>query len=176
MNRKRELETVERFDPDTCRRYLNDCCSVLHSHHYAALISQLADDADDFDGIYHLRRAAEDTFHEVLTDHFQQHEIDSLEDRVALAEQYWETVGMGQIRFKCVEKYAVGAEMEFSHVDQGWLEKWGKRQKQINFITQGFVAAAAALFAGKPPGSFTVRESRSLVAGDEISIFKAVLG
>lgn len=176
MVRKRELEIVERFDPDTCRQYLNECCSVLHSHHYAALISQLAEDADDFDGIYHLRRAAEDTFHEVLTDYFHQHEVVALEDQVAFTEQYWETVGMGQIRFKCVEKYAVGAEMDFSHVDQGWLEKWGKRHKQINFITQGFVAAAAALFAGRPPGSFTVRESRSLVAGDEVSIFKAVLG
>lgn len=176
MDRKRELEIVERFDPDVCRQYLNDCCSVLHSHHYAALLSQLADDAEDFDGIYHLQRAAEDTFHEVLAQHFDQHEVGTLEDRIAIAEQYWETVGMGQIRFKCVEKYAVSAEMEFSHVDQGWLEKWGKRDKQVNFITQGFVAAAASLFAGRPPGSFTVREIRSLVTGDEVSVFKAVLG
>ena len=98
MVRKRELEIVERFDPDTCRQYLHECCSVLHSHHYAALISQLAEDADDFNGIHHLRRAAEDTFHEVLTDYFQQHEVVDLEDRVAFTERYWETVGMGQIR------------------------------------------------------------------------------
>jgi hypothetical protein len=175
MDRKGEFEKVERFDPDTCRQYLNDCCTVLHSHHYSALISQLADDADDFDGIYHLRRAAEDTFHEVLAQYFDQHEVAALEDRVALAEQYWETVGMGQIRFKCVEKYAISAEMEFSHMDQGWLEKWGKRDKPVNFITQGFVAAAAALFAGRPPGSFTVSETKSLVTGAEVSIFKAVL-
>lgn len=176
MDRRRRLETAERFDPDTCRQYLNECCTVLHSHHYAALLSQLADDAGDFDGIYHLRRAAEDAFHEVLDHYFREHEVGPLKDRVAIAEQYWETVGMGQIRFTCVEKYAVAAEMQFSHVDQGWLEKWGKRDKGINFITQGFVAAAAALFAGRPAGSFTIRETRSLVAGDEVSVFKAVLG
>lgn len=176
MDNRHQLEIVERFDPDACRQYLNDWCTVLHSHHFAALLSQLADDAEDFNGIHHLKRAAEDTFHEVLDHYFKQHEVSLIEDRVAVAEQYWETVGMGQIRFKCVEKYAVSAEMEFSHVDQGWLEKWGKRDKEVNFITQGFVAAAAALFSGKSPGSFTVIESRSLIAGDEVSVFKAVLG
>ncbi|MFH1985085.1 MAG: hypothetical protein ABIL58_24880 [Pseudomonadota bacterium] len=176
MDRKRRLEIVEKFDPDSCRQYLNECCTVLHSHHYAALISQLADDADDFDGIYHLRRAAEETFHEVLGHYFHRYGTGSLEERIAVTEQYWETVGMGQIRFKCVEKYAVCAEMEFSHVDQGWLEKWGRRDKQVNFITQGYVAAAAALFTGRLPGNFTVREERSLVAGHDVSVFKAVLG
>lgn len=175
MEKKTRFEVNERFDPVACRHYLNDVCTVLHSHHYAALCTQLADDAEDFNGIRHLTRAAEDTFYELLKSYFIRHAADSLEAKIAIVEQYWETMGMGQIRFKSAGKYVVHAEMEYSHVDQGWSEKWGKRDKPVNFITQGFVAAAVSLLTDKPPRSFTVREVRSLICGDEVSVFKAIL-
>ena len=30
-------------------------------------------------------------------------------------------------------------------VDQGWIKKWGQRDKPVNYIGQGFIAAALNL-------------------------------
>ena len=81
-----------------------------------------------------------------------------------------------RICFTGVGRYAATAVMEYSHIDEGWLKKWGGRDKPVNFFTCGFVAAVAALANNKPPRSFSTKENKSLVCGDEVSEFKAVLG
>jgi hypothetical protein len=171
-----EFEIDHRFDPVKCRHYLNDVVTVLHCHHYMTLFHQLADDAKEFEGERFLKEAAEDTFYEVLRDYFDSKGIVNLEEKVALAEQYWSVVGMGLIEFTAVGRYAVIAEMEYSHVDEGWLKKWGGREEPVNFITTGFVSACAALFCGRPSKSFRTKETKALVCGDEKSVFKAVIG
>jgi len=111
----------------------------------------------------------------VLDNYFQQKCVDTVNEKVALAEQYWQVVGMGLISFTAIGKYAATAVMEYSHLDEGWLKKWGGRDKPVNFFTCGYVAAVAALLNNKSPRSFTVKEIKSLVAGDDVSEFKAVL-
>ena len=170
-----EFEIDHKFDPITNRHYMNGFCTVLHCHHYATLYTQLADDAEEFKGVQLIKEAAEDTFHEVLEDYYQKHEIEDIEDKVTIAEQYWQAVGMGLIRFTAIGKYACTAVMEYSHIDDGWLKKWGSRDKPVNFFTCGFVAAVAALANEKPVRSFKVKEPKGLVCGDEVSAFKAVL-
>lgn len=169
-----EFEIDHKFDAKTCRHYLNGICSVLHCHHYATLYTQLADDAKDFSGERLLKEAAEDTFYESLRSYYEQKGIEDLADRITVAEQYWQAVGMGLIRFQGVGKYELVAEMEYSHVDEGWLKKWGSRSEPVNFMTSGFVAAVACLLSGRPPRSFGVKETSSLVSGDAVSTFKAV--
>ncbi len=164
-----------RFDPQTCRHYLNDFCTVLHCHHFVSLYTQLADDAVHFEGERLLKETAEDTFYDVLTDYFTKHHHTTIADQIDIAEQYWQTVGMGKLHFLEVGKYTVRADMPSSHVDQGWLVKWGVKQQPINFITAGFVTAVAALVNHRPPRSYAVRELKSLVSGDEKSVFKATL-
>lgn len=175
MTDRTQLEMDERFDPAVSRRYLGDHWTTIHSHHYAVLYTQLADDAVDFDGIYHLIRASEDTFHDVLRGAFENRGLKELTEKIAMAEAYWRSVGMGELRFQGVGKYAVTAEMVHSHVDRGWLDKVGESQKPINFIAQGFMAAAASLFSEKPVRSFAVRETRSIASGRPTSFFRAVL-
>lgn len=175
IEKKTEFEIDHRFNPVTNRHYLNGFCTVLHCHHFATLYTQLADDAKDFEGERLLKEAAEDTFFEVLNSYYLDKKIESIEDKIVIAEQYWKTVGMGLIRFTGIGKYAVTAEMEYSHVDEGWLKKWGSRDKPVNFITAGFVAAIAALANGKPSRSFLTKETKGLVCGDDRSEFKAVV-
>jgi hypothetical protein len=170
-----QFEIEHRFDPVRCRHYMNGQLTVLHCHHYMTLFHQLADDAKDFEGARLLTETAEATFYEVLTDYFNSTCITSLDDKIALAEEYWKVVGMGLLKFTAVGKYAVTAEMEYSHVDEGWLKKWSGREEPVNFITCGFVSAAAAIFNNKNPKNFMTKELKSLVCGDEISLFKAVL-
>jgi len=175
IEKRTEFELEHKFDPVRSRHYLNGECTVLHCHHYATLYTQLADVATDFKGKELLNNAAEDTFYEVLNSYFMRHQIEKPEEKVTIAEQYWQTVGMGLIRFTGIGKYAATAEMDYSHLDEGWLKKWGSRDRPVNFITAGFVAAVAALVNNKPTQSFYVLETKGLVCGDDVSAFKAVL-
>ena len=175
MEKTTEFEVDHRFDPVKNRHFLNGVCSVLHCHHYATLYTQLALDATDFEGVRHLSETSEDSFYDVLDQYFSQKGIATVEDKVEIAQQYWKAVGMGLIRFTGIGRYEILAEMDYSHIDEGWLKKWGSNDKPVNYITVGFVAAVAALLNEKPPRSFTARETQSLVCGDEKSKFKAVV-
>lgn len=176
IEKRTEFEIRHQFDPGRCRHYMNGVTSVLHCHHYATLYTQLAEDAVQFEGVRHLTKTAEDVFFEVLSRYFAEKEIITVDEKVEIARQYWQAVGMGIIRFTGVGKYEVTAEMDYSHLDEGWLKKWGGHDKPINFFTVGFVAAVAALVNNRGPGSFHVRETKALVCGDDKSVFKAVRG
>ncbi|MCB2185154.1 MAG: hypothetical protein KQJ78_01970 [Deltaproteobacteria bacterium] len=175
MERKVEFVIDHKYDAKNNRHFMNGRCTVLHCHHYATLITQLADDAEDFEGERLLKQAAEDTFYDVLGDYFEDFGIEELEDMIAVAEDYWKTVGMGLLKFTAVGKFAVVAEMEYSHLDEGWLKKWGSREEPVNFITAGFVAACSALFTDRTARAYVVRETKSLVKGDAVSEFRAIL-
>jgi hypothetical protein len=170
-----EFEIDHKFDPIKNRHYLNGDCTVLHCHHYATLYTQLALDATDFEGVRHLTEMAEDVFYGVLKRYFEEKCIVDIADKVEVAQQYWQASGMGIIRFVGVGKYEVVAEMGYSHIDEGWLKKWGGSAQPVNFFTVGFVAALAALVNEKPLGSFKAVETKSLACGDDKSEFKAVL-
>lgn len=169
------FEVNYRFDPQTCRHYLNDFSTVLHCHHFITLYTQLADDAIHFEGERMLRETAEDTFYEILQNYYQKHQLTQLSDQISIAEQYWQMVGMGKLQFMEVGKYTIRAEMLHSHVDQGWLIKWGLATKPINFITEGFIAAVAALVNARPPKSYGVKALQALVQGEDKSVFRATL-
>ncbi len=175
IEKKTEFEIDHKFDPIKCRHFINNVCSVLHCHHFATLYTQLAMDATDFNGVKHLVTTSEAVFFDVLDQYCKQSGIISVEDKVEIAQQYWKAVGMGLICFTGIGKYEVIAEMEYSHLDEGWLKKWGGSEKPVNFITAGYVSAVAALVNDKPPGSFIAREAKSLACGDEKSEFKAVI-
>lgn len=170
-----EFEISHRYDPKKNRHFLNGECTVLHCHHYATLYTQLALDASDFEGVKHLTDTAEDVFYGILDRYFKEKGIVEIADKIVIAQQYWQASGMGLIHFRGVGKYGVTAEMEYSHIDEGWLKKWGGSDKPVNFFTIGFVAAVAALLNGRPSGSFRARETKSLARGDGTCEFKAVL-
>ncbi|RPI79967.1 MAG: hypothetical protein EHM45_00805 [Desulfobacteraceae bacterium] len=174
QEKKIEFEVDRRFDPVKSRHFLNGVCTVLHCHHYATLYSQLALDAVNFNGADHLVEASEDTFYEVLNSYYLNKGATTAEEKVEIARQYWQAVGMGLIQFTGVGKFEILAEMEYSHLDEGWLKKWGGSKKPVNLFTVGFVAAVAALVNEKPVRSFRVTETKSLVCGDEKSEFKGV--
>lgn len=163
-----------RFDPQRCRHTLNGVTSVLHCHHFASLYSQLAEDAAMVDGKALLRKAAELSFYPVLQAYFAEHGITRLEDRLALAGEYFKLIGLGAIKFDCVGSITVSVHMTHSHVDEGWVRKWGTRETPVNFIGQGFLAAAVAAAYDLPVGSYSVREPESIVAGAPVSRFTIV--
>ncbi len=162
------------FDRRTCRHTINGFDSVLHCHHYATLYCQLADDAEQFNGRALLQRAAELAFLDVLSTYFSEHGVRDLGDRVTLAEEYWRVSGWGTLQFNHVGELSAAAQMDHSHVDEGWLKKWGRRDKPVNFIGQGYLAAALAAIYDLPAGSFRVTETESIVSGAPASRFNLV--
>lgn len=162
------------FDRERCRHSVDGINTVLHCHHYASLYCQLADDADHFNGRELLKRSSEMAFWEVLSKHFADHNVTELADRVALAEEYWSVCGFGKLAFDHVGELSAAAHMDHSHVDEGWIKKWGQREKPVNFIGQGYLAAAMAAVYGLPVGSYTVYETQSIVAGADASRFSLV--
>jgi hypothetical protein len=162
------------FDRRTCRHTINGFDAVLHCHHYATLYCQLADDAEQFQGRDLLRRSAELAFRDVLSSYFAAHHVTEIGERLALAEEYWKRSGWGTLTFDHVGELSAAAHMDHSHVDEGWVKKWGRREKPVNFIGQGYLAAALAAVYDLPAGAYRVFETSSIVSGAEASRFSLV--
>lgn len=169
------LVLVHRFDPHTKRHYLNDANSVLHCHHYSTLYTQLALHAQDLGGIRNLLEAGEQVFGRFLKDYFRKNAVESAEDRKDIAQQYWKAVGMGLVEISSSTEKSGMASMDYSHLDEGWLKKWGSADRPVNLFTQGFLAGAFAAIYDKPFNAYQVEETKSLARGDESSEFAITL-
>lgn len=171
QTKQTQLVMTGAFDPTRSRHYVNGQTTVLHCHHYSTLYAQLADDATLFDGKSILRNTTEHTFFNTLTRYCTDKQITSREDRINACEQYWAWSGMGDLTLTSWSETGGRAEMSRSHLDEGWIRKWGKRPEPVNFITQGYLAAAWSVIGGHPEGTYQVNETASIVAGAEKSIF-----
>jgi len=161
----------EVFDSKDCRHYLNGKLNVLHCHHYATLYTQLADDCTMLDAKQMLAECAEDAFYAALSSYYEAHGLTSIADRIAIAEEYYAVVGLGKMKVEFLGSEGGAVELVHSHVDEGWIKKWGKRDEPVNFIGSGYIAALFAAVLGKPTRSFDVREIASIVSGADKSEF-----
>jgi len=166
------LELNRKFDPKSCRHLNNGQVSVLHCHHYASLYSQLADDCGMLDAKKLLAEVAEDTVYQTLHDYYKANDVTDIADRVAIAEQYYAAAGMGRMKILCAGPDSGEVELTSSHVDEGWIKKWGNRDKPVNFITSGYISGAFSAIFGKLARSFAANETASIVAGAPASRFE----
>lgn len=174
ISKKTELAIKHTFDPKSCRHMLNGMVYVLHCHHYASLYTQLADDCSLLDGKKLLKEVAEDTFFDVLTSYYKENGITDLTDRISIAEQYYSATGLGKMRVTFAGEESGEVELLHSHVDEGWIKKWGKKDTPINFITCGYIAGMFSAIFNKNPRTFDVKETASIVSGADKSCFKVV--
>ena len=169
--KKVDMAIDQRFDSKACRHTINGQMHVLHCHHYATLYCQLADDAKMFDGKTLLRKAAEISFVPMLKRLMEDAGVSSISEKVTIVEDYWRFSGMGLLTMERVGGMSASAVMTRSHVDEGWIKKWGKRNAPVNFIGQGYLNAAMAAIYDLPIGSYSVQENQSIVSGAEASLF-----
>jgi len=156
------------FDPKSNRHFLNGSTSVLHCHHYATLYTQLAMDAKE---TALLAAVVEDTFFKVLKNYFEKNQIKGLQEKIVLACQYFSAVGLGKMEIVFAGDFSGQVRMLNSHVDDGWLKKWGKFDRPINYIGCGYIAALFSLVFDLPVRSFSVIERKSIVMGEQESLF-----
>jgi len=153
------------FDKGTYRHFMNGHPSVLHCHHYMALTSKLADDHPEIDGPRILRESAEDSIRPLLDDYYAKNGVTSPEERLKVGEEYYSIMGMGRMK---VTGTTAGGQvvLDRSHVDEGWIKKWGKHDKPINHWTCGYLSALFGAAFGKPARSYKVQEKTSIVTGE----------
>jgi hypothetical protein len=164
------LETKFSFDDKNYRHYLNGFMTVLHCHHYMSLVTKTAIENDMLGGTRILAESAEDSVRPMFDDYILKHQVNDSSARLQVGSEYYSVMGMGMMK---VKGSALGGEVELvkSHVDQGWLLKFGKSDKPINHFTRGYIAAMFAAAFGKPARSYKVVESAGMVTGEPTSKF-----
>jgi len=167
---REDFKIEHSFDRKRCRHEIAGRTAVLHCHHFATLISRLANDCRLLDAKRLLAECAEDAFRSALSDYFKKHTVIGLKDRIHIAEQYFSAVGLGRLRVKCAGYCGGQVILEHSHVDEGWLKKWGEAKVPVNHIGRGYVCAAFSAFYDRPRREFQARETQSIAQGAEVSI------
>ena len=169
--KRNELILAPSFEPKTKRHYVNGWLSVVHCHHYSTLYSQLALDAKET-GL--LVETAEDTFYEIFTDYFAKHPLPSLTEKIDIACQYFGALGLGKMRVNHLGDNSGEVELLTSHLDQGWLMKWGTHDTPVNYMSCGYIAALFSAVLGERTRIFSVQEIQSIVMGAKTSLFSIV--
>jgi hypothetical protein len=160
------------FDDNNYRHFLNGHTVVMHSHHYLALITKLAEDLDDIGGPQILADTVENSMFAIFEDYFQKNNIGSPEEKAEICTEYFSVFGLGKMTLGR-DDAGGEARLSRSHIDEGWLKKWGEHSKPINHFTRGYVAAAFAAIFNRPPRSFSVTEEASMVTGENQGVFVA---
>lgn len=169
--KKVQLELDHKFDPRSSRHFINGFQTVFHCHHYTTLYTQLALDAGE---TMLLQNVSEESFYNVLNDYYQKHQLTTIVDKIEIAVQYYSALGLGNIEVVFLGNDSAEIKSASSHVELGWIKKWGKYDKSVNYIGCGFVAAMCSAILEKPIGIFEVNEIKSIVKGDAFTLFKVV--
>jgi hypothetical protein len=159
------------FDPVTYRHYMNGFLTVLHCHHYMCLYTEAAEKFEDCGGTTILKEVTEDAMRPIFDDYYQKHNVADPVARLEVCSGFYAAMGMGKLIVEGSDKGGT-AKLIASHVDQGWIKKWGKRDKPVNYFTCGFLAASMAATFGLSPRSFEIVEEKSIVKGDSVSVFQ----
>lgn len=164
------LELNFTFDDKTYRHFLNGQPVVMHSHHYLALVTQMVEGLADIDGPQILADTVEDTMRAIFEDYFQKHGATSTQEKGNICTQYYSAFGLGKMAISGNEH---GGEVKLSrsHIDEGWIKKWGEHEKPVNHFTRGYVAGMFAAIFDRPPRSFSVTEAVGMVTGEDQSVF-----
>jgi hypothetical protein len=169
---EKRLMTKHSFDKERCRHEIDGLTYVLHCHHFATLTTQLANDCQLLDAKKLLMECAEDTFYVVLTDYFRKHNITGLAERIQVAEQYYAEVGLGKMKVTYAGPCAGEVVFEHSHMDEGWIKKWGVTDKPVNQIGCGYVTALFSAIYDRDRRKYQAKEVQSIACGAKTSVVK----
>jgi len=167
-----ELKLNRSFNPERKRHYLNGELTVLHCHHYSTLYTQLALDAKETEL---LKSVSEESFHKVLITYFEENNLDSIEEKTEAAVEYFATMGLGKLELSFIGTFSGEVTLPNSHVDEGWIKKWGEYDRPVNYIGCGYVTAMFSAILNKPLGYFDAVETKSIVMGDDESRIKVLV-
>lgn len=170
------METVfeQRFDPRRKFQYINDEPSVMHCHHYITIFSQLAMEMEHLEGPRLIMEAMEETYYLVLKKYYLRQDVTGRDEKIKVAQDYFSLSGLGVLQIHG-GKESGSAEMRRSHVDEGWVKKWGQADEPVNYIGCGYIAAVFSLLNDMPLRSYHVTEEQGIASGAQVSRFTVTL-
>lgn len=168
-----DLKIEHKFDIEKKRHYINNFQYVFHCHHYMSLFTQLAIDTNEtFNGIKILYETSENLSYQFLINYFSKNNINDINEKIETSCKLYSFLGLGKMNVKNVTENGGEIELLTSHVDEGWLKKWGKSDKPVNHVTAGYISGMFSAIFNKPIKTYKINEIQSIVKGDKISIFK----
>ena len=121
----------------------------------------------------HLKESARVAIREVLDNYFTENsQINTIHSKVEIGCQYYALLGLGTMKIDVLGEDSGKVEVPSSHTDSGWIKKWGKYDKPVNYITAGFIEALFESVLDTPAQVFLAVETQSIVMGADISKFK----
>ncbi len=169
-----ELEFNQRFDYYNMLQYVNNEPSVMHCHHYTTLFIDLAQKTREMDGPRLLQESMEESFYLVLKKYYISKNISDRKEQIEIATEYFAAVGLGKLNITRIHSDGGSAELTHSHVDIGWLKKFGKSEVPLDFITMGYLSAVFELVFNHKLQGYNVTQTESIAKGDRISRFEIV--
>ncbi|HKZ16921.1 MAG TPA: 4-vinyl reductase [Syntrophales bacterium] len=153
------------LDNQTFRHYLNGHPVVMHSHHYLALITKLVEEMPDLGGTQILKDSVEESMRAIFDDYIVKNNLTSAQDKCNVGREYFSVFGLGKM---IVSGNDNGGEVRLvhSHIDEGWVKKWGNHDKPINHFACGYIAAMFGAAFDKPLNTYAVTEAASIAVGD----------
>ena len=165
-----ELELNHTFDDKTYRHFLNGTQIVLHCHHYMSLTTKMAEAYDDIGATRILAESAEDSVRPLFDTYSKSHSLAAGEARLNMGAEFYAVMGMGLMKVTGTQAGGT-VTLTRSHVDAGWVKKFGNHTKPVNHFTRGYIAAVFGAAFDKPARSFKVTETASIVMGKPASSF-----
>jgi hypothetical protein len=121
-----------------------------------------------------LTNVAEESFYKLIFDCLKLNNIETMNDKAELALELFSELGLGQIEMEYMGKDSGEFLMPYSHVDSGWLKKWGKYDRPVNYIGAGYISAMFSAVRGEKSGTFKTMEFESIAMGAKRSLFRTV--
>ena len=169
---KTKLGIKHNFNPISNRHYLNGFQTVYHCHHFTTLYSQLALDAGETESI---AKVSEEAFYDVLYNYFEENNIFDIKEKIEIACQYYSALGLGIIEVENIGDFSGKVISKSSHVEEGWIKKWGQYDKPVNYIGCGYISAMMSAVLDKPVGTFSTEELESIVMGSKQTVYKSFI-
>jgi len=162
------------LDNETFRHFLNGHAVVMHSHHYLTLITKLAEDCSEIGGPQLLRDVVEESMWTGLNDYAVNNGLTTPLQRCNVGREYYSVYGLGKLKVGGTEN---GGEVCLvrSHIDEGWIKKWGHHAKPINHFTCGYIAALFSVSFNTPVKSYSVTETESMAVNGSEGTFLVTL-
>ena len=103
---------------------------------------------------------------------FAQHAIDSVEDRKAFASRLYSWQGLGTLDLSPIGEAGGTTASDSQHFAEGWCAQFGRSDAPVGFVTQGWLAGAAAAIYDLPHGHFAVEQGEcGAMTGGRCNLF-----
>ncbi|MEM7183640.1 MAG: 4-vinyl reductase [Spirochaetota bacterium] len=147
---------------------------VFHCNHYNLFLQRTIEDASEYiPSEQILTDGGAISIYAMLKQLFNQNSQYSMANkRLSIASYIYSYLGFGLLDLSSLSEEGGSITTPVTHYSYAWKQKWGQRDKPVDFFTCGFIQAAAAIAFGKPINYYHVQQSKCVSMGAEENQFE----